>query len=346
MDASEPAMKLVIQIPCWNEEATLPLTVASLPRQVDGFDEVEVLVIDDGSTDATSKVAYQLGVDCVVKLPGHRGLARAFMAGVTACLDRGADVIVNTDADNQYEAADIPALVQPILDGRADLVIGARPMEAIAHFSAVKKFLQRLGSRVVRAVSGTHVQDATSGFRAFSREAALRLNVFSRFTYTLETVIQAGLCQLRVADVPIRVNKPLRPSRLFRSNTAYVLRSLATIVSAYLLYRPMPVFHLLSAAFLLPAALLALRYLYFMAIGEGTGHVQSVITSAFLAVCGVFTLAIGLIVHFQSINRRLLEEVQFLLRTSIIHTPSPAGDLSYRPPASSVAAADALPPPR
>lgn len=308
-------MKLVIQIPCHNEEATLPVTVSALPRRVDGFDEVEIVVIDDGSTDATSAVAQRLGVDQVVRLNGRRGLARAFLAGVAAGLDRGADVIVNTDGDNQYAAADIPTLVKPILDGCADLVIGARPMEAIAHFSPTKKLLQRLGSRVVRAVSGANVRDATSGFRAFSRDAALRLNVFSSFTYTIETIIQAGVCQLRVVSVPVRVNPPLRPSRLFRSNTTYVLRSLATIVSAYLLYRPMPVFHLLAAAFLLPAAVLAARYLYFMAIGQGTGHVQSVIACAVLAVCGVFMLAIGLVAHFQTINRRLLEEVQFLLRT-------------------------------
>jgi glycosyltransferase involved in cell wall biosynthesis len=308
-------MKLIIQIPCFNEAETLALTVASLPRIIDGFDTVETMVIDDGSTEGTGHIAWTLGVDHVTALNGHQGLARAFIAGLLAAVERGADVIVNTDADNQYNAEDLEALVRPILQGQADIAIGTRPIRELHHFSPIKRLLQRLGSRMVRSVSGAAVEDAPSGFRALTRDAALRLNVFTDFTYTLETIIQAGLSNLRIVNVPVRVNGPTRPSRLFKGNTAYVLRAIATMVSVYLIYRPVRLFSLASAVLLASGLAVALRYLYFMMVGQGTGHVQSVIVFAVLVICGLFMAAIGIIAQLQSINRRLLEEVRYLLRS-------------------------------
>ncbi len=308
-------MKLIVQIPCFNEEATLPATLACLPRQVPGFTQVEWLVIDDGSTDRTVEVARAHGVDHVVSMNGNQGLARAYMAGLSAAADLGADVIASTDADNQYLAEDIVALVRPILHGSADIVIGARPIETIRHFSALKRGLQRLGSSVVRALSGTNIRDAPSGFRAMTRAAALRLNVFSSYTYTLETIIQAGHSNLRILDVPIRVNPPTRPSRLIRSIASYVRRSIFDLLSAYLIYRPTRIFGVAAVLFLTPAALLALRYLILAGLGFGKGHIQSVIASGVLAICGVFMLAIGVVAHLLAINRRLLEEIRFLERS-------------------------------
>ena len=321
-------MKLIIQIPCRDEAETLPATIADLPREVEGFEAVEWMVVDDGSTDGTAEVARALGVDHVVRMSGNQGLARTFMAGLVAATERGADVIVNTDADNQYCAADIPALVAPLVAGRADLVIGARPIKTIRHFSPTKRLLQVLGSRAVRALSGADVRDAPSGFRAMTRDAALRLNVFGDFTYTIETVIQAGLSNLRIASVPIRVNDPTRPSRLFRSNLGYIRRSLLTMLSVYPIYRPARIFGLLALAFFAPGAVLALRYLAIMAAGEGKGHVQSVIASGALMLCAVFMAAIGIVAHLQSINRRLLEEIRYLERSRRIREQfgSPPGD--------------------
>jgi glycosyltransferase involved in cell wall biosynthesis len=303
------AMKLIIQIPCLNEAQSLPATLAALPRQVDGF--------DDGSMDGTAVVAREYGADHVVRMNGHQGLARSFVAGLVAATDRGADVVVNTDADNQYRAEFIPALVRPIIEGRADIVIGARPVGAIRHFSPLKRLLQRAGSRVVRSVCGADVRDAPSGFRAMSRHAALRLNVFGDFTFTLETAIQAGLSNLRVASVPVQVNLPTRPSRLFRSNLYYVWRCLTTIASVYVVYRPSHLFGTLALAFLLPGLALGTRFLYLATVGEGAGHVQSLIACAILVLSGVFMAAVGLIAHLQRINRRLLEEVRFLLRSRL-----------------------------
>jgi glycosyltransferase involved in cell wall biosynthesis len=309
-------VKLIIQIPCYNEEEALPVTVGALPREVPGFDAVEVLIIDDGSTDRTVEVAQSLGVSHIVRMNGNQGLARGFMAGLHAAVEHGADVIVNTDADNQYDARDIPKLVEPIVQGRADIVIGARPIESIRHFSPTKRLLQRLGSRVVRALSETDIRDAPSGFRALTRDAALRLNVFNAYTYTLETIIQAGRSNLRVVDVPIRITGPTRPSRLVKSVTGYIRRSIMTMLSAYLIYRPTQIFGALAVAFLLPATFLAVRYLILAwFLGQGRGHVQSVIAAAVLAICGVFMIAIAVIAHLQAINRRLLEELQYLERS-------------------------------
>ncbi len=285
-----------------------------MPRELAGFTEVELLVVDDGSQDETVEVARRCGVHHVVRHTGNRGLARAFMTGIRAAIDLGADVIVNTDADNQYSASDLPALVRPILHGEADIVIGARPIDAIRHFSPVKRLLQRIGSRVVRALSRTHVHDAPSGFRAMTREAALQLNVFTGYTYTLETIIQAGLSNLRVVNVPVQVNPPTRSSRLIRSTAQYVWRSIRTLFSVYLIYRPIRLFGFLSVVFLAPGFLLAVRYLYFVWIGEGRGHVQSVIVGGALVVCGIFMLAIATVAHLLAINRRLLEELRYLSR--------------------------------
>jgi len=308
-------MKLIIQIPCLNEAETLPVTLATLPRRVDGFHAVEFLVVDDGSTDGTAAIALKYGADHVVRMNGNQGLARAFMAGLGAATQLGADVVVNTDADNQYRAEFIPSLVRPITDGRADMVIGARPIAAVRHFSPFKRFLQVVGSRVVRVVCGADVRDAPSGFRAMSRQAALQLNVFGDFTYTLETAIQAGLSSLRIISIPVEVNPPTRPSRLFRTNLYYVWRSVITIVSAYVVYRPVHLFGLLALAFALPGLGLGIRFLVLAHGGEGAGHVQSLIACAILILCGVFMGSVGIIAHLQKINRRLLEEVRFLLRS-------------------------------
>lgn len=307
-------MRLAIQICCLNEERTLPETLRALPRHVEGFDEVVFVIVDDGSTDSTAAVARAHGADHVIALNGHQGLARAFMAGLETCLALGADVIIHTDADNQYNAADITALAEPILQGRADLVVGARPISQIAHFSFSKKLLQRAGSWVVRSLSGTRVEDATSGFRAYTRDAALRLNIFNGFTYTLETLIQAGRGNLRVVSVPIRVNGPTRPSRLMRSTAQYIRRNGLAMAAAYIVYRPVMVFGGLAALLLLPGAALAARYAWFMLKGEGQGHVQSVIASGVLAVCGVLMIGLAVLGHLLSINRRLLEEVRYRQR--------------------------------
>jgi len=308
-------LKVIIQIPCLNEEATLPATLAELPRKLPGVETVEWLVIDDGSTDRTAAVAREHGADHVLSLNGNQGLARAFVAGLLAAVERGADIIVNTDADNQYLAADIPALVAPILAGEADIVVGSRPIAAIRHFSPIKRLLQRIGSWVVRTLSGTEIRDAPSGFRAFTRDAALRLNVWSSYTYTLETIIQAGHSNLRITDVPIRVNGPTRPSRLIKSIPTYVRRSILDLLATYVIYSPTRIFNALAALFLAPALFLAVRYLLLVGAGEGKGHIQSVIASGVLAVSGLFMLAIGLVAHLLAVNRRLAEELRYLLRS-------------------------------
>jgi len=303
-------MKLIIQIPCLNEAQTLAIALADLPKSIPGIDTIEVLIIDDGSRDETVSVARQNGVQHVVGFRQNQGLAKAFMLGIESCLERGADIIVNTDADNQYNGADIEKLVRPILEGRADLVIGARPIENIEHFSPVKKLLQRLGSSVVRIVSGTTVTDAPSGFRAISREVALTLNVFSAYTYTLETIIQAGQKNLTVVSVPIRVNGDLRPSRLVRSITSYVQRSIVTMCRIFIVYKPLRFFLTVSVAPLVSGAAIAGRFLYYYFTGNGSGHVQSLIFAAVLLIVGFLIFLLAIIADLLSVNRRLLEDLQ------------------------------------
>ena len=302
-------MKLIIQIPCLNEAGTLAITIAALPRTVAGFDQVEWLVIDDGSTDGTAELAKELGVHHVVRHPVNRGLAVAFMSGLDACLRLGANVIVNTDADNQYEASDIPVLTAPILQGQADMVIGARPIDETEHFSWVKKKLQRLGSWAVRVASKTKVQDAPSGFRAISRETALRLNVFNAYTYTLETIIQAGLSDLVVKSVPIRTNPDLRPSRLVKSIRSYVKRSLGTIVRVFVIYRPLLIFVSAGTICIALGLVFGIRFLTFYLAGEGEGHIQSVILTALCLILGALMMMMGLIADLIAVNRRLLEKL-------------------------------------
>jgi glycosyltransferase involved in cell wall biosynthesis len=307
-------MKLIIQIPCYNEETTLPATLAELPRTLDNIDCIEYLVIDDGSTDGTRDVARQHGAHHVVRFTNNKGLAAAFKAGLDAALALGADIIVNTDADNQYRAAGIADLVGPILRGEADMVIGVRPIEQIEEFSALKKKLQRLGSWVVRRVSRTDIPDVTSGFRAYSRQAALALNIVSEFTYTLETVIQAGQQNLAITHVPIRTNPKTRPSRLFKSIGSYVRRSLGTIFRIYTMYRPLRVFSLIGGVLLAVGLILAVRYLIYVALGEGKGHVQSVIISGMLLNLGFVVMMIGILADLSNANRRLIEEVLLRVR--------------------------------
>lgn len=307
-------MKLIIQIPCLNESGTLAMALERLPRRVSGFEKVEWLVIDDGSTDDTAAIAQRCGVDHVVRHPVNRGLAAAFMTGIDAALRASADVIVNTDADNQYEAADIPKLVQPILDHRADMVIGARPIGETEHFSWIKKKLQRFGSWAVRIASKTDVADAPSGFRALSREAAMRLNVFNAYTYTLETIIQAGLSNLSVVSVPIRTNPDLRPSRLVKSISSYVRRSLVTILRVFVIYRPLSLFLWSGALLWLIGIIAGVRFLIHYALGNGEGHIQSLILTAVCLILGGLLFMMGLIADLIATNRKLLERVHLRLQ--------------------------------
>ena len=307
-------MKLIIQIPCYNEAATLPVALAALPRKVAGFDTVEWLVIDDGSTDDTVAVAQANGVDHIARHTRNQGLARGFMTGLDACLSLGADVIVNTDADNQYNAGDIPSLIQPILEHRAEIVVGARPIKTIEHFSTIKKVLQKLGSWVVRVASKTDIPDAPSGFRAMSRHAAQRIVVFSDYTYTLETIIQAGQKNMSIISVPVRVNDDLRPSRLMKSIPSYIQRSIVTIVRIFVIYRPFRFFASLGLLLFLPGFLLGLRFTYFYFVNDDAGHVQSVILSGVLMLMGFVTFLIAFVADLLAANRKLLEDVRYSLR--------------------------------
>jgi glycosyltransferase involved in cell wall biosynthesis len=311
-------MKLIIQIPCYNEEATLGLTLSELPRQLPGIDEVEWLIINDGSRDRTVEVAQACGVDHIVNLQSNRGLAKGFMAGIEACLQAGADIIVNTDADNQYCGADIPKLIAPILAGNAQIVIGARPIQEISHFSPVKKLLQKSGSFVVRLASQTQIPDAPSGFRAISREAALRLNVFNQYTYTLETIIQAGQKGLVITSVPIRTNGFIRPSRLVKSISVYVQHSILTILRSFMTYRPLKFFMMLGSVPFSLGFLLCCRwlFLYWGIIGDDPAkpRVPSLILAAILILIGVQLWIFGLIADLMGVNRQLLEDIQLRLR--------------------------------
>ncbi|NEQ53811.1 MAG: glycosyltransferase family 2 protein [Leptolyngbya sp. SIO3F4] len=314
-------MKLIIQIPCYNEENTLGVTLSELPREVPGVEKVEWLIINDGSVDRTVDVAKEWGVDHVVSFDHNQGLARGFMAGLDACLKAGADIIVNTDADNQYCAADIPKLVEPIVHGKAEIVVGERPIMQIKHFSPIKKILQRLGSWAVRVASNTPVADAPSGFRAISRDAAMQLNVFNEYTYTLETIIQAGQKGMAVESVPIRTNGYLRPSRLVKSIASYVQRSLFTILRIFITYRPLSFFTILGAIPFCLGFLLSVRWVWlFLTTFEQTGrsHVPSLIFSAILILIGVQCWIFGLIADLMSANRKLLEDIQLRLRRSEI----------------------------
>jgi len=304
-------MKLIIQIPCYNEAATLAIALAELPRTVPGFDKVEWLIIDDGSTDTTVEVAKRCGVDHVVRFKRNRGLARGYMAGLRAGIELGADVIVNTDADNQYKASDIPLLTGPILDGLADIVIGARPITAIKHFSPIKKALQWLGSAVVRMVSKTDVADAPSGFRAVSRDAAMRLHVFNEYTYTLETIIQAGMKNMMVINVPIGVNADLRPSRLVKSIPSYIRKSVMTMLRIFVVYKPFRFFMKTGLIVFSLGVLLGVRYLVFALHGMGDGHVQSLILASILLGIGFQTMITAFLADLLAVNRSLLEEIEY-----------------------------------
>ncbi len=303
-------MKLIIQIPCLNEEETLPIALAELPKELPGIDVIEILVVDDGSTDRTVEVARAHGVHHVVGFSRNKGLARGFMLGIQSSLERGADIIVNTDADNQYAGEDIARLVAPIVEGTADVVIGARPISTVKHFSLTKKMLQKLGSSVVKLVSGTQVHDAPSGFRAFSRDAALRLNVFSKYTYTLETIIQAGQKNMTIVSVPIRVNDDLRPSRLVRSITSYVRRSITTIIRMFVVYRPFRFFMLLGALIFSAGFAVGARFVYWYLQGRGSGMIQSLILAAVLLMMGFHTMLLAFVTDLLAVNRKLLEELQ------------------------------------
>ncbi len=307
-------MKLIIQIPCYNEEETLHIAVRDLPKAIDGVDEIEYLVINDGSQDNTVEAARKCGVHHIVGYSKNKGLATAFMTGIDACLRLGADIIVNTDADNQYCGEDIEKLIRPILEGKAEMVIGERPIDTIDDFSPLKKKLQHLGSSVVRMVSGTDVPDAPSGFRAYSRETAMKLNVVSRYTYTLETIIQAGHKNVALESVSIRTNPQLRKSRLFKSMRAYIKRSVSTMFRIFLMYRPFKLFATIGSIIFALGAILGCRFLYFYFTGTGDGHIQSLILTAVLLMIGFQTITLGLLADVISANRKLIEDVQYRVR--------------------------------
>ncbi len=307
-------MKLIIQIPCYNEEETLELAYNDLPRQIDGIDTIEYLIINDGSKDNTVQKARELGFHHIVSFKRNKGLAKGFMAGLDACLHLGADIIVNTDADNQYCGADIEKLVRPILDEKADIVIGERPIDQTEHFSWKKKKFQHLGSWVVRVASNSDIPDAPSGFRAYTRDAALRLNVVNEYTYTLETIIQAGHHKMAMTSVPIRTNAETRPSRLFSSMWRYMKRSAAVITRSFVMYKPLKFFLTIGLILLLLGGILGVRFLVYFAMGDGDGHVQSLILTAILIMMGFQTITIGLLGDTIAANRKILEDIQYRVR--------------------------------
>jgi glycosyltransferase involved in cell wall biosynthesis len=306
-------IKLIIQIPCYNEEGSLAITLSSLPSIIPGVDIVERLIIDDGSTDRTVEIAKSHGVEHLVRLPRNQGLAKAFMAGLETSINAGADIIVNTDADNQYNADDIPKLIEPILSGKAEIVIGARPISDIQHFSPIKKTLQKIGSRIVRLVSKTDIPDVPSGFRAMSRAAAMKVNVFNEYTYTLETIIQAGQKNMAITSVPVRTNKDLRPSRLVKSITSYIRRSSVTIIRIFMTYKPFKFFAYPGIISLGLGMLICLRFMYFYFTVGGKGHIQSIILAALLIGIGASLLVVGLVADLISSNRKLLEKLDWRL---------------------------------
>jgi glycosyltransferase involved in cell wall biosynthesis len=307
-------LKLIVQIPCYNEEKTLPLTVRDIPRELEGIDKTEILVVDDGSRDRTVEVAKELGVDHIVRNTCNKGLARTFFIGIDACLRLGADIIVNTDGDNQYKGEDIPKLIAPILAGESDIVIGDRETDKIPHFSPTKKRLQRIGSFVVRILSETDTPDAVSGFRAFSRDAAMQLNIVSPHTYTIETIIQAGKKHLAVSSVPIGTNPVTRESRLFNDIPHVLERSISTIIRVYAMYQPLRVFFIIGCLCILAGTIPSLRFLIEYIRAGGAGHVQSLILAAILLLAGFLALMIAVIGDLISFNRKLIEEVLFRVR--------------------------------
>ncbi len=316
-------MKVIVQIPCFNEAEMLPATLADIPRQIKGIEQVEVLVVDDGSTDGTTQVARQAGADHIISFPANKGLAAAFSMGLEESVRLGADIIVHTDADNQYKGECIPDLIRPILAGQADIVVGTRPIEQIQHFSWTKKKLQRLGSWVVRKVSGTDIADAASGFRAYSRSAAMRLNIMSDFTYTLETLIQAGCTNLTVVQVPIQTNPQTRASRLFTSIPAYIGQSLKTIFRMYALYQPLRFFSIIGLLLFLPGFALSIRFVYYYLIGAGAGKVQSLILAAVLMLLGFQIAIFGLLADLIGANRKLLQENLYAARRAELKNRAP-----------------------
>ena len=315
-------MKLIIQIACYNEEETLAETLKALPKKLEGINKIEILIINDGSTDRTLEVAKEHHVDHILSFKKNQGLARSFMAGLNECLKHGADIIVNTDGDNQYRADDIPKLVQPILEGKADMVVGARPISRIKHFSFTKKIMQKIGSWLVRRVSHTEVLDAPSGFRAITRNAALKLNVFNTFTYTHETIIQAGLKNMVIQNVPIQVNAVKRPSRLFKNIPLYIIRSFIAILRMMVVYRPFRFFFTIGAIFLFGGLVFGIRYLYYLILGQGAGHIQSVILSGVLIGISFQMILVAFIADLLGVNRKLLEEIQYRLRKQDIKEES------------------------
>lgn len=307
-------MKLIIQIPCYNEAQTLEIALNDLPKHIDGIDEIEYLIINDGSKDNTVEVAKKWGVHYVVNFKRNKGLAKGFIAGLDACLRNGADIIVNTDADNQYCGEDIEKLVRPIIEGKTDIVIGERPIDQTEHFSPLKKKLQHFGSWVVRKASNSDIPDAPSGFRAYSREAAMRLNVTNEYTYTLETIVQAGREKIAMESVPIRTNAELRPSRLFNSMMGYVKKSMVTIIRAFMMYKPLKFFTIVGLIPFLIGAGLGVRYIIFLCTGQAGGHVQSLILASILIMMGFMTIIIGLQADIIAANRKILEDIQYHVR--------------------------------
>lgn len=304
-------MKLIIQIPCYNEEETLPETINSIPREIEGVDKVEILIINDGSTDNTTYAAKKLNADYIVEFPKNLGLAKAFDAGLKNAVKYGADIIVNLDADNQYCAEDIPKLIAPILENKADITIGARPIDKIKHFSFTKKILQKLGSFVMKKISGADITDAPSGFRAYTRNAAMRINIFDNYTYTMESIIQAQRKGLVTASVPIRVNDDdLRPSRLVKNNLNYIIRSTKTMVRFFIIYHPFRFFSALATIFFILGLILGFRYIYFFTLGDGRGHIQSLILCGLLITISFQTALLAIISDLLGVNRRLVEDVQ------------------------------------
>ena len=307
-------MKLIIQIPCFNEEETLPETLKFLPKQIDGIDEIETMVIDDGSSDRTADIASWNGVNHIIKLNRHQGLAVAFKTGLNEAIKKGADIIVNTDADNQYCADDIELLVKPILEKSADIVIGARPINSINNFSPLKKLLQKLGSTVIRIISKSDIQDAPSGFRAFSKDAASVINIFDKYTYTMETIIQANPKGLIIKSIPVRVNVTTRKSRLVKNIFDYVKNSMFTMLRIFIIYRPFRFFALIASIILFLGFILGARFLYFYLTGSGAGHIQSLILTSILIMTGVQVGLIAVLADLLAINRKLIEDVQLRVK--------------------------------